>query len=63
MTKKEFEKFQSLNENEQFEIMSSWSGKEFAEYNIQKNGGYMTVDEFFNKVDAEIDKMIGYDNN
>jgi len=47
MTNEEIEKFQSLSENEQFEIMRNWSGKEFAEYNIQKNGGYMTLEEAY----------------
>lgn len=63
MTNEEIEKFQSLSENEQFEIMRNWSGKEFAEYNIQKNGGYMTVDEFFSKVDAEIEIRLGSSKN
>lgn len=46
MTKEEYENFQMLNETEQFNIRRNWSGKQWAEYLIQQNGGkFMTIED------------------
>lgn len=46
MTKEEFDKFQMLTEEEQFEATQKWTSEQCVEYIIQLNNGeYLTLDE------------------
>lgn len=64
MTKEEFEKFQMLTEEEQFEITQKWSGNDCAEYWIQQNdGNFYTFEEMMMFAKDNLKEIYGINDN